>query len=383
MKDHVSRAIEITRGLRRARGLADMAPTARSAFVRDLDRLELALSAQDGGRDGYAQALDVLDLEQRLRGTGATNDGRAAPAPAPAAPAAPPVKQTAEIGQRAGAALEAIDFPGFVASLLTGTFQAIVDSSAQQIRSYAELVSSITQSLDDFSAERVSDDQARAHLADRYPKDLMVVVPPAGKTGAARLLPRPSAEGTSPEWLKKYGLEGEELSEELTDGPLVAAGRRQVGEDRLQTLATMVLMGINRVVVNDGDVRAKLQFHAAALDRQQVEVAQQGMGIAGRQVSTDQKAQMMVSTVKVNAQADAGIKADLMGEVRISFRTETFPLDRFADTAAIQLINRHARWQADAGAPAAAPPAAAAPASGGPAGGGAAPAGAGTTGGPT
>jgi hypothetical protein len=69
---------------------------------------------------------------------------------------------------------------------------------------------------------------------------------------------------------------------------------------------------------------------------------------------------MMVSTVKANAQADASIKADLMGEVRIAFRSETFPLERFADSAAIQLINRHARWQKDAsGAPA---PAGSAPA---------------------
>src|SRR6185436_17506084 len=88
-----------------------------------------------------------------------------------------------------------------------------------------------------------------------------------------------------------------------------------------------------------------------ALDRQRVEVAQQGLGIAGRQVNTDAKAQMMVSTLKLNAQADAAIRADLMGEVRISFRTETFPLERFADSAAIQLINRHARWQGSAPAP--------------------------------
>jgi len=49
-----------------------------------------------------------------------------------------------------------------------------------------------------------------------------------------------------------------------------------------------------------------------------------------------------------------------MGEVRISFRSETFPLDRFADSQAIQLLNRHAKWKgaAEATAPAAAAPAA-------------------------
>jgi hypothetical protein len=301
--------------------------------------------------DPYAQALDVLELESKLRPAAARAPAQGDATAAPPAP--PPVRQTAEIGARAATALEAIDFPGFVASLLTGTFQAIVDASAQQIRSYAELVASLTQSLDDFSAEKVSEDQAREFLADKHPKELVLVLPAPGKTDPPQLRPRASAEGSSPEWLGKYGLAGEELTTELTNGILVAAGRRQVGEDRLQTLATMVLMGINRVVVSDGNVRAKLQFHAAALDRQKVEVTQQGAGIAGRQVSTDQRAQMMVSTTKVNAQADAAIKADLLGEVQISFRTETFPLERFADSAAIQLINRHARWQAPA--PAAAP----------------------------
>jgi hypothetical protein len=355
MADSVSTVLEITRGLRRAQGLAQLTPGARAAFVRDLDRLDAALTNRRygyaAGADPYAQALDVSDLEAKLRGTPQQPAN-----PAPQQPAAPPpaAKQTAEIGQRAATALEAIDFPGFVASLLTGTFQAIVDSSAQQVRSYAELVASLTQSLEQFSAENVNEDQAREKLAQQYPKDLVLVYPPAGVQGAAKLLPRGEAEGSSPEWLKKYGLEGEELTAELTDGALVAAGRKQVGEDRLQTLATMVLMGINRVVVSDGDVRAKLQFHAQAQDRQLVAVDQEGVGIAGRTVSTDAKAQMMVSTVKVNAQADAAIRADLMGEVRISFKTETFPLERFADSAAIQLINRHARWQANPPQPAAA-----------------------------
>ena len=364
MTDSVSTVLEITRGLRQAQGLAQLTPGARAAFSRDLDRLDAALTNRRYGyalaADPYAQALDVSDLEAKLRGDPPPQQQGVAP---PAAPPPPPaVKQTAEIGQRTAAALEAIDFPGFVSSLLTGTFQAIVDSSAKQVRTYAELVASLSQTLEDFSAENVSEDQARSRLAQQYPKDLVLVVPPPGVQAPLKLAPRGDAEGTSPEWLKKYGLDGEELSAELTDGALVTAGRKQVGEDRLQTLATMVLMGINRVVVNDGEVTAKLQFHAQAIDQQIVGIDREGMGIAGRSVSTDANAQMMVSTVKVNAQADAAIRADLMGQVRVSFKTETFPLERFADSAAIQLINRHARWQSpQAQQPAAAPAAPAAP----------------------
>jgi hypothetical protein len=119
----------------------------------------------------------------------------------------------------------------------------------------------------------------------------------------------------------------------------------------MQMLATTVLMGINRIVINDGDIRARLAFHASASEKTNADVLTANIGqgnIAGRSLGGGGGggASMMVSTLKANAQADASIKADLMGSVRISFRTETFPLERFADSGAIQLIQRHAKWGA-------------------------------------
>jgi len=55
------------------------------------------------------------------------------------------------------------------------------------------------------------------------------------------------------------------------------------------------------------------------------------------------------------------VRADLTGQVKVKFRSETFPLERFADPLAIQLINGNARVPAPAAAPAAPAPAAAAP----------------------
>ena len=116
----------------------------------------------------------------------------------------------------------------------------------------------------------------------------------------------------------------------------------------MSSLATMVLMGMNRIVVNDGEVRAKVQFHAAAVDVQHADYqSQQGAMVTRDAGDQGSMTQMMVSTLKANAQADAAIKADLMGEVRVSFKSEVFPLERFADSAAIQLISRHAKWRTD------------------------------------
>lgn len=363
MSDEVNAALRVTHQLRSSAGWRALDRAQRARLDADLSRIEETL-----GADPYAQALDVMGFQERLR-AGAATEGGAEQQPAAAPSPSPPAAQTREIGERAGAALASVNFPAFVASLITGTFQAIVDASAQQVQEYAKLVASISQSAGSFSRENVSLDQTRDELAAKHPRDLMVVLPRPGARGVPKLLPRPARRGTSPDWLVSYGLEGEELSEELTEGALLDAGRAKVGEERLQTLATMVLMGINRIVVNEGDIRARMQFHASAVDKQRAQVEQQGLGIAGRGVGGGSQTQMMVSTMRANAQADASIKADLMGEVRVSFRSETFPLERFADSAAIQLLNRHARFNGEASRPegaAVAPPAALPPKSGEP-----------------
>ena len=48
------------------------------------------------------------------------------------------------------------------------------------------------------------------------------------------------------------------------DEVIVPAARKTIAEQRHQTLATMVLMGLNRIVVDDGEINAKLAFHIDA-----------------------------------------------------------------------------------------------------------------------
>jgi hypothetical protein len=107
-------------------------------------------------------------------------------------------------------------FPSFVSSLLNGVFEAIVDSSIRQMEAYAELVAGVAQSLDEFTNENISDNEARDHLLDRLPQFF-------------------SKSSTRTK-------------------------RRDVrlASSRQQLLATMVLMGINRIVVTDGRISARI-----------------------------------------------------------------------------------------------------------------------------
>jgi hypothetical protein len=119
----------------------------------------------------------------------------------------------------------------------------------------------------------------------------------------------------------------------------------------------MVLMGINRIVVDEGDIKAKLQFHIDASETTNLRFDQQKttVGNIARGGSSPFTANgIMVNTTSLNAQSDVNVRTDLTGEVRVKFRSEVFPLERFADSAAIQLINQNARVPQPA--PAAAPP---------------------------
>src|SRR5512139_2659829 len=120
MADRIATALEVLPLVRRSRGYRELEPQAQRALDADLRRIEARL--------GDVYALDVADLAGRLRGPGTAptaERSETAPAAAPSPPPAPRPQMTELIGERTARALEAVDFPGFVASLLTGTFQAI------------------------------------------------------------------------------------------------------------------------------------------------------------------------------------------------------------------------------------------------------------------
>jgi hypothetical protein len=300
-------------------------------------------------------------------------DGAPAQSPAPAEDTPPPSgprKQATEtIAQRAGALSDEIAFPAFVAGLVHGTFDAVVDSAIRQMESYASLVSAVAKPLEDFTRENVSENQAKDWLVQQHPKDLYLSL-----EGEPAVLPRPSDnkdnpdEARSPEWLTSFNVGGQELTAELIQDTLIPEAQKRLGRSRQQMLATMVLLGLNRVVVKDGTISARLRFRAEAADHAKVDYAVSNdpgadSNWGARGSLTYPGASTKVSTVGVTAQSDANLKAELFGEVKINFASETLPLEKFTDDARRTLLERHARPLKEAAAPApAAQPAPVAPA---------------------
>ncbi|MDJ0629699.1 MAG: hypothetical protein QNJ44_15685 [Rhodobacter sp.] len=163
-----------------------------------------------------------------------------------------------------GELVGSVDFPGFVGSLIQGVFNAIVDSSIQQMEAYAEMLKGVSQSVDDFASDNISDDKARDWLVEAYP-DLFELTLENGDTGTGESC----AEAAMPARrlvVKDMGIEARlravshalGLERELTDirtpeseAALIRGARVTIATGRMQLLASMVLMGIHRIVMTD------------------------------------------------------------------------------------------------------------------------------------
>ena len=365
--------------VQRSQAFKSLAPAMQQALLRDLKKINQSLSpiGEKVDSDPYSFALDTPDDFNRHRrfpgqdGNPSTGDsggtgqpttipqrGGSAPQDAPGV-AGPKSAATQTLASRVGALSDEINFPAFVAALVHGTFDAIVDATIRQMEAFADLVSAVAKDVEQFTNENVTPNQAKDWLAKQYPQDLQV----SFNDGQPSLQPKSTPDNldNAPPWLSEYGFDGQLLSPELIDEQLVPMARKRIGQSRLQTLATMVLLGMNRVVVRDGTISARIQIRAQANDKAKVDYAvssDPGGQTWGERGSSMGQPGLMVSTVAANVQTDTQLKADLFGEVRINFASETLPLERFADPARTALLQRNSR----SGAPANAVPATAAPA---------------------
>lgn len=150
----------------------------------------------------------------------------------------------------------ALDFPSFVSGLINGVFGAIVNVSIRQMEAYAELMSHATSSVSDFAADKITVSMARAELVTMFPH----LFCKSGK-GGLRL-----AEGRSPSrsdlahLAQQVGLSRRrpELVSPAGLRALVAAVRRRIARERQKSLALVLTMGINRIVVTDGRISPRL-----------------------------------------------------------------------------------------------------------------------------
>lgn len=267
---------------------------------------------------------------------------------------------------QAGRMVNEVNFPAFVSSLVKGTFDAVVEASIQQMKAYGELVNSVAMSLNEFRDQNVDVGEGRRHIAQKYPNVFDFA-------GGELSVKDDFDDSAMPDFQADLGMAEpvEDLSDEATIDALVTAARTDLARGRQQLLATTILMGINRIIVTDGKINAKITFDFKAEDHMtregtinqwdtsQKKVRDVEMGVASRYVKGhfETPVPLMVSTTSATATTDIEAKAKLSGEVSLNFRSETFPLERMMTSNQLFQIN-----QAHSGARGTPPPSA--PASG-------------------
>ena len=265
--------------------------------------------------------------------------------------------------------LDAIAFPTFVSELISGTFNAITNASIKQMEAYSKLLGDVGRTVDDFMTQNISDNQARDWLAQSYPMFLRIETA-TGRGGAARggraRASRAGGRGrrddgpqaklaavdgadskTLPDWRRDLGVAGKpSLDEDWLETKLLPAARRKLAQNRLQVLSTLVLMGMNRITVTGGKLRATMAFHIDTTDAAHEEratdldfrvAAQGGANFGFWQVSA-QTSFAYVSSTRNTADSEMNVGADLTSEVEIHFRSDPFPLERMAGPAALGQI---------------------------------------------
>jgi hypothetical protein len=312
------------------------------------------------------------------------------------------VAQGAQQGaQVAGAFLAAVNFPNFVSSLVEGVFHAIVHSSIEQMKAYGELVANVAKSLNEFRDENVSENQGRDHLVQQFPDAFRIEVDTADD-GTRQ--PRVRVRDGVDEQTALNRINGSmpldkpltSLDDDTAEGQLVPAARTQLATSRQQLLATMVLMGINRIVVKDGKIQAKVLYDFQARDNfhfqnsatrfdygDQYKYAGTGeseskydggetSGKEGTESYDKRDANWyskgkysyqaepvlkLVSATQQTADASLTTKASLAGNVDINFASDFLPLEKMADSFQIANIQNASQPRRPGAAPATAQPA--------------------------
>lgn len=267
--------------------------------------------------------------------------------------------------------LNAVAFPTFVAELVRGTFDAITNASIKQMEAYARLLGDVGKTVDDFMNQNISDDQARDWLAQSYPMTLHVQVSGAsggaqrataqrttsrrgGASTATRSARLAAVDGADqhplPNWTADLGVSGRpSLDDEWLNTQLVAAARRKLAQTRLQMLSAMVLMGMQRIAVTAGKIRATMAFHIDTSDVAHEEHATGTSVAAGMSGSfgygpwsaSASASFAYVSSSRSTADSEMHVSTDLTSEVEIHFKSEAFPLERMAPPAQIGVIRAH------------------------------------------
>lgn len=265
---------------------------------------------------------------------------------------------------RAAAQLNRIGFVEFTTNLVRNVYTVIVQSSMEQLQAYAKFVAEVSKTLEEYQSEAVGGNEG----IEGYVKgllnrddfscnsDTLLDLDQAQE----ELLKKEfaglgvSAAGGGPKECQPGSKDCQTFEQTVTEEGKIAPKvlccfaeqkLKREAEHSYTMLKTILQMGLQKIVVTNGEIRTKLTFSVHATDTSVREAGKRGVkstgwGIGGR-VSAEgflggwlvkggmsggySSHEIRVSVVNERSAAATNVGVDVVSEVRIQFRTETFP----------------------------------------------------------
>lgn len=186
----------------------------------------------------------------------------------------------ANAGSRALAAasqLEKIGFVDFTVDLVKGVYEVIVNASMEQLEAYAELVTKVSKSLEEYQDEVLGPDEAeKQEKAENYITEVL-----GFKKQDTYTLTDDQATALR-EHLAGISVQEDEQNKGIDDYITVSGTSKEITHENLvkivleklkkstehsyDLLKTILKIGMQKVVVTNGEIRTKLTFHIDASD---------------------------------------------------------------------------------------------------------------------
>jgi hypothetical protein len=340
--------------LERTPHYATLAPPDRQALAQAMVKVS-TLAAELIAEEGQAAG----EIERRA-------PSRPAPPLATAQSAQPEFGNSADrIAGITRNVLNAVSFPRFVTDLINGVFKAMVDANQQQMNQYVQLLNAVSASAEGFERSQFGLVQVRQWVADHFPEAIEYDQPdpedlpqPGDRMDAEeradlqrelenvklRLKPGASMPGIE-EVRATLGIPQEEAVDASSPEQLVPLARRYLARQRQQQLATMVMLGMQRIVIDSGKINAAMRFHidtrsAASEDKgsefgvkNRVKASGSfGVGPWGASAEVENTISY-VSTERSQRTEEINTDLELNSSVELNFHTDYLPLNQMAAQA--------------------------------------------------
>ena len=243
-----------------------------------------------------------------------------------------------QAGNLAGEFIEEIDFPKFVRDLVKGVFDANLEVTLKQMEAFQKLLKTATASVATF-INKIDDTAAFGYLAESQPDMFSLGFPDDAETdeNGEKKPALTDKEGN------KMDLGDNEVKAKIMEAKIAMA------KEQRAMLREVILMGVTRLVVEKGVVKAACKFDIKAsekIDKADKAALQEASststsltasgGLLGSifggpkagTTSSTQKSKISVSSAK--SQASTDLTAQVSGSVEIQFKSDYFKLDNFA-----------------------------------------------------